>query len=364
MARNDAEIFKEAKKIQSEKIALQKKSIALTKEEKKQLESLLAKQKELKTEIVELRQEKLDSLKDEESSIKSMGSMYDSLNQMQKEGLAIVSKNLGESVKSDKLSKDQLTSITKIHGINRSLSQLGEDDVEGRKALTNEYNQQMKSLDGRRVGERDIKKSLISQNSLANNYANMSSEQKDLIQSQHDVLEGIKKTIQGTIMTVKTLYGNTQGFIGGLITGFGHVVGKIGEANSELGTSFLQTDGVARKAGVLSLVFGDAVQNAKDLSAVLGDTNKATFELQASVGLMSTNMGISGGEATKLISAFSMLNGNSTDVALDMSKTSQEFAKQNGIIPAQLMGDLANSAEEFALFGKDGGSNILRAAGY
>ena len=52
MARNDAEIFKEAKKIQSEKIALQKKSIALTKEEKKQLESLLAKQKELKTEIV------------------------------------------------------------------------------------------------------------------------------------------------------------------------------------------------------------------------------------------------------------------------------------------------------------------------
>ena len=28
------------------------------------------------------------------------------------------------------------------------------------------------------------------------------------------------------------------------------------------------------------------------------------------------------------------------------------------------MGDLANSAEEFALFGKDGGSNILRAAGY
>ena len=125
-----------------------------------------------------------------------------------------------------------------------------------------------------------------------------------------------------------------------------------------------QADGVGRKAGVLSLVFGDAAQTAKDLSAALGDTNKATFELQASVGLMSANMGISGSEATKLVSSFSMLNGNSTDVALDMSKTSQEFAKQNGIIPAQLMGDLANSTEEFALYGKDGGENILRAAGY
>jgi hypothetical protein len=192
----------------------------------------------------------------------------------------------------------------------------------------------------------------------------MSSEQKELIQSQHDLLEGVKKTIQGTLMTVKTLYGNITGAVGGLISGFGVVVGKIGEVNSELGTSMFQADGVGRSAGVLSLVFSDAATTAKDLSAALGDTNKATFELQASVGLMATNMGISGSEATKLVSSFSMLNGNSTDVALDMSKTSQEFAKQNGIIPAQLMGDLANSAEEFALFGKDGGENILRAAGY
>ena len=364
MARNDAEILKEAKKVQAEKIELQKKSIALTKEEQKQLESLISKQKELRKEIQELRQEKLDALKGEESSIKSMGSMYGNLNDLQKEGLSIAAKNTGSINDQTKLSKEQIGSISKIQEINRSISQLGVDDVEGRKALTNEYNTQMKSLDGRKSSQKDIKRNLKEQNSLAQDYANMSSEQKDLIQSQHDVLEGVKKTIQGTLMTVKTLYGNIQGAVGGLISGLGVVVGKIGEANTELGTSMFQTDGIARKAGVLSLVFGDAVSNAKDLSAMLGDTNKATFELQASVGLMSTNMGISGGEATKLVGAFSRLNGNSTDVALDMSKTSQEFAKQNGIIPAQLMGDLANSAEEFALFGKDGGTNILRAAGY
>ena len=41
MARNDAEILKEAKKVQAEKIELQKKSIALTEKEQKQLESLI-----------------------------------------------------------------------------------------------------------------------------------------------------------------------------------------------------------------------------------------------------------------------------------------------------------------------------------
>jgi len=364
MARNDAEILKEAKKIQAEKIALQKKSIALTEKEQKQLESLISKQKELRKEIQELRQEKLDALKGEESSIKSMGSMYDNLNQMQKEGLALAAAE--NTIKGTKgsLSKQDLASVTKIQEINRSIAQLGVDDVEGRKALTNEYNDQMASIGENLHGNTKIVQNLKEQNSLAQNYADMSSEQKDLIQSQHDVLEGVKKTIKGTLMTVKTLYGNITGAVGGLISGLGVVVGKIGAVNSELGTSMFQADGVGRKAGVLSLVFGDAAQTAKDLSAALGDTNKATFELQASVGLMATNMGISGSEATKLVSSFSMLNGNSTDVALDMSKTSQEFAKQNGIIPAQLMGDLANSAEEFALFGKDGGTNILRAAGY
>ena len=364
MARNDAEILKEAKKVQAEKIELQKKSIALTEKEQKQLESLISKQKELRKEISELRQEKLDALKGEESSIKSMGSMYGDLNSLQTEGLKLAAENTKFKTDITSIDKEGLSTITKIQEINRSIAQLGSEDVEARAALTNEYNDQMGSLGTILHGNTKVIQSLKQQNSLAQNYADMSSEQKDLIQSQHDVLEGVKKTIQGTLMTVKTLYGNITGAVGGLISGLGVVVGKIGEVNSELGTSMFQADGVGRKAGVLSLVFGDAAQTAKDLSAALGDTNKATFELQASVGLMSANMGISGSEATKLVSSFSMLNGNSTDVALDMSKTSQEFAKQNGIIPAQLMGDLANSTEEFALYGKDGGENILRAAGY
>ena len=73
-------------------------------------------------------------------------------------------------------------------------------------------------------------------------------------------------------------------------------------------------------------------------------------------------MGISGVEGAKLLGTFARLNGNSASTALDLAKSTQEFAKQNGIIPADLMSDVAGSAEEFALFGKDGGKNLITAA--
>lgn len=361
MARDKTEILKELKVLRSEEIKLQEKSVALTKEEIKLVDELKKKKKELVKELRTAQQDRLDAISSEESSIKSMGSMYQSLSNTQKKNLQVVSKAKN---KNNLYDESTVKTITNIQRINRDIAALGVGDVQQKAALTNEYKDQMGQLDGRAKGLGDIKNDLKTQNSLAGDYTNMSSEQKDLIQSQHDVLEGIKKTIQGTIMTVKTLYGNTQGFIGGLITGFGVVVSKIGKANMELGTSMSQTDGVARSAGVLSFIFDDAVQSARDLSSELGGTDKATFGLQANVGLMATNMGISGTEASKLIGSFSRLNGNSTDVASDMVKTSQEFAKQNNIIPAQLMSDLANSTEEFALFGKAGGENILRAAGY
>ena len=357
MARNDSELLKEAKKIQAEKIELQKKSIALTEDEQKQLEFLISKQKELRKEFQELRQEKLDSYKNEESSIKSMGSLYNSLSESQKQ-------TISEASKKGKFDKDQITSIVKIQEINRSIAQLGNDDVEARVALTNEYNDQISSLGESLHGNTKVIQQLKSQNTLANEYSNISSEQKELIQKQHDILDGISKTIRGTLMTATTLYGNLQGAIGGIISGMGFVADKIGDVNKQLGTTLFQSDGVGRKAGVLSFIFEDAAGTAKNLSAELGSTDRATFGLQTNVGLMAMNMGISNGEAATLVGSFTRLNGNSTSVATDMVATSREFAKQNGIIPAQLMADLANSAEEFALFGKQGGKNIIEAAGF
>ena len=346
-----AELLREIKKLQGEINSLEKNSASITDEQ-------IKKQRELKKEIVdrinqvkELNKERLALLASEESSMGSLTSMYDKLTSTQKTALDITYNG----------QQKNLEPATKILEINRSISQLTPDDEYQRLKLMTERGELMDSLDGR---SRKLVSSLKEQNSLADTYANMTEQQKKILQSQHDVLDGIKNTIVGTIETAVTLYGNLQGAIGGVISGLGFVADKIGAANRELGTTLFQTDGVARKAGVLSFIFDDAVSNAKDLSAELGDTSRATFETQQNIGLMSMNMGISGSEAVALTGAFTRLNGNSTDIATDMVATSREFAKQNGIIPSQLMSDLAASAEEFALFGKQGGKNIVEAAGY
>ena len=355
---------KEAKEIQSQIVELQKKSNALTEQESNQLDNLIKKREEIRKKFNELRQEQLDAYKSEESSIKSMGSLYQDLKDQQKESLSLAS-SMGN------LSEEQTKKITKIQEINRSIAELGPEQEESRVALMNQYNDEMKSLgqikdknDKKLHGNKKIIQQLKAQNSLANEYADISTEQKDLIQKQHDLLNGVKNTIQGTLMTAQTLYGNLTGAIGGLVTGMGFVVDKIGQANSQLGATFFQADGIARRAGVLSFFFEDAVASAQELTKQFGDTGKATFTAQAQVGLMAQNLGISGTEAANLVGSFARMNGGSTDIAADMITTSKEFAKQNGIIPSALMSDLAGSAEEFALFGQEGGKNILEAAGY
>jgi hypothetical protein len=359
-----AENIKEGIKLNQKINKLKEKTIALTAKEQKALDVLIDRQKVLNKEVRKGQQDRLDSFKSEESSIRSMGSMYSALTNSQTKSLKTISDSAALTDDKAKIDEAGIKTVLEMQRITRDIASLSKEEVNAKIALQNEYKTQSSILEGQEGITEEITKSLEKQYTAADSFSNMSAETKDTLQGQHTVLGGISKTMHIAYQTAKSLYGNLQGAIGGIITGLGMAVSKIGEANSELGTSMFQTDGVARKAGVLSLVFGDAVQSAKDLSSELGGTNKATFGLQANVGLMSTNMGISGTEASKLIGSFSRLNGNSTDVASDMVKTSQEFAKQNNIIPSQLMSDLANSTEEFALFGKDGGENILRAAGY
>ena len=155
---------------------------------------------------------------------------------------------------------------------------------------------------------------------------------------------------------ITTALKKPQVAIGLMVVGVGKFVSKLGEVRSQLGglTEFATTG--------LAFFDDNAVENAKALASEFGGMNNVSGELQASTSLISKNMGISGTEAAGLLGSFSRLNGNSEKTALDLTKSTQEFAKQNGIIPSALMADLAASTEEFALFGKDGGENMIKAA--
>lgn len=317
------------------------------------IKATVRQKQEIKKLANELKQANLERIKGfaaEESSLKSMGSIYSDLVKMDRQRILA-------QVKSEGLTFEQEAVLTRVAEINRELAQLGREDTLQQAALLAEYDMQKSVLASISDENQHLVQNLHQQNELAKIQSQLTNKQKEFLQKQLDVYEGIKDTIGGVLETAELLLSTTGGMFGALAIGAGFFAEKLGEVRSQLGgiSEFGTT--------TLSFIDSNAVDNVKELSNQFGGINNVSTELQASTSLISVNMGISGTEAASLLGSFSRLNGNSEETALNLVKSSQEFAKQNGIIPSQLMADIAGSAEEFALYGKDGGRNLIEAAG-
>ena len=305
-------------------------------------------------ELKQINEDRLKGLAESEKALSSMGSMYSNLVGLEKKRLQSMAalKTIDST-----LTGEQEEALNRMADINSEIAQLTSADIVQRVALNKEYQnlqQIAATIDGQ---HQDIVSNLNTQNSLAQNYANMTEGQKEQLQAQLQAYEGIKKTIGGILDTAAILTSGPGGLLGMSLIGAGKFVGKMGEVRSQLG-------GIA-EFGTTALAFFDdnAVANAKELASQFGGINNVSGQLQASTSLISVNMGISGVEAAGLIGSFARLNGNSQETALNLTKASQEFAAQNGLIPGALMEDLAANTEAFALFGKEGGKNMIQAAG-
>ena len=299
-------------------------------------------------ELKKVNKERLQGYKVQEDQNKSLGSMYKSLSDLEQ-------RRMLQTIASDSITTDQEKTLNRMAEINRDLAQTSISDVVAKQSLNEEYKDLLDSLTGVQGIDQQILDNLDAQNRLAENYSNMTDGQKEQLKAQLDVYDGINKALYGILDTAATLTSGPAGFFGTVLIGAGMLANKMGEVRSQLG-------GLS-EAGTTALAFLDdnAVANAKELAAQFGGMNNVSGELQASISLISANMGISGVEAASLAGSFARLNDGSEETALNLTKATQEFAMQNGIIPSELMSDLANSAEEFALFGKDGGKNIIAA---
>jgi hypothetical protein len=301
-------------------------------------------------ELKEANKTRLAGLKTQEESNKTLSSMYSGLNNLEKERILL-------TLKTDNLTDAQIESVSKLAEINRDMAQLSISDVAGKMALNEEYNEILSTFGEVDSIGQSILNNLSQQRDLASDYSNMTESQKEQLEAQLEAYNAIKKTLVGILDTASILTSGPAGLLGMSLIGAGKFLGKMGEVRGELG-------GIA-EFGTTALAFFDdnAVANAKELASQFGGINNVSGQLQASTSLISVNMGISGVEAAGLIGSFARLNGNSQETALNLTKASQEFAAQNGLIPGALMADLADNTEAFALFGKEGGKNMIQAAG-
>lgn len=274
---------------------------------------------------------------------------------------------VSESKSIANLNQVQKDAITNILEETRSLSNLNAEDVEQIAAKNEALNKQLEVAASILGADSEILKTLVKIKGEANGIASLSKEEKDAIDLQQQASEKLKQSFQAITETVQTTLMkllSVRGAMGGLLYAGGAFLGKLGEVNKELGQVGEGLSGAAGNAAVMSFFFNDAAGNLKALSAEMGGMEQASFRNQANINLMANNLGISGGEAVKLQGALSRLNGGSLDTAANLTDGARSFARMNNIPVSQLMSDVAGATEEFALFGKDGGKNILQAAGY
>lgn len=118
----------------------------------------------------------------------------------------------------------------------------------------------------------------------------------------------------------------------------------------------------AAKAKMLGYEVEDVNNIVKTLNSSFGFTIQQSTDLVGTVTNMSKALGVSVDEGATLLSLFGQMSGNSAETAEEIISTVNELAKIEGIAPNAVLSDIANNAEFFAKFSKEGGRNVAETA--
>ena len=105
-----------------------------------------------------------------------------------------------------------------------------------------------------------------------------------------------------------------------------------------------------------------ASEVSKDLVANFGTAKVLTEAQRAAVGEMATNYGLAGDEAASLTMAISRMPGESKESATNFAKSADSIGKMKGVLPSQIMKEMAKNAGLMATFSKGGAEGFAQAA--
>jgi hypothetical protein len=245
--------------------------------------------------------------------------------------------------------------------MNQELLSMSAEDNIARKLQGEQISQEIDNLRGKEGITDDILQNLIDQQSIAYNMSSLTEGQKKQLDAQLEVYDGMKNTVGGILDTLSLLTRGPAAAFGMALVGAGFAAESVG-ANIRKFGGFIDTAQISALG--LGFVFEGAEDTLKSLSSEFGGMKDISFATQLNTNLMATNMGISGEEAASVVGSFARLNGMSMETAMDMAATTKSMAKAAGVPVDQVMKDVANSTEAFALYGKDGGANIQQAGIY
>jgi|TARA_R100000030_G_scaffold74935_1_gene58095 hypothetical protein len=147
------------------------------------------------------------------------------------------------------------------------------------------------------------------------------------------------------------------------------VAGQVAETRKELGVSVVTAGklliankalGVAAKGYGLTLD-GDIIPAQNAILNTLGGSVDEAIKLSLSFARTAAATGQTSDELAGTLSLMESISGASREVLLNQIRSNAAMIEAAGVAPALVMRDLAQNAEFFASFAKDGGQNLIAA---
>jgi cytochrome c556 len=313
---------------------------------------------------------------DQLKELSSISSLYGGLVDRQKDVVENSREEIRSIISRTQASQEQVgiisNIVTKTNELNSIQQQLAESDtsqLDLQNAIRDSYDANLVDIEkdiAMALAKNEItadqaeglRSMLNSQQELlvqAEKYATISSEAKEQIAGQIEAYDAMKKTIRGTLDTIRLTLQTPQAMIMAASVAAGKFATALGDVNKKAGMFIGST-------AALSFVFDDAADTLTTMAKLSGDVNKATFGAQLNTNILAASLGVGGQEAATLVNAFGNLQGASQGVGENMVSAVASTARMNGVLPSQVMQDIASSTEEMALYSKGTGENFAAAA--
>ena len=142
----------------------------------------------------------------------------------------------------------------------------------------------------------------------------------------------------------------------------------IADTRKELGVSYanaalitLENKKLAQIAKGFGLTTEDISSAQSAIREDLGASVRESLDLSVSFARTAAATGQTAGQLGDTLSLMESISSSSREVLLNQIRTNAAMIEAAGIAPALVMRDLAENAEFFAQFAKDGGMNIINA---
>jgi len=312
-----------------------------------------------------------------EKAGKTSAAQQKQLNKMYQESFKIKSADLDLGKKIENFNKSSLGIAVKKLGIDKQINNLASVRENGSKKDIKNADKLFSIMEGIADGTKSFSDGLSEIGE--GDFGKLNDQAVDFGR----VLKGNQKELEESIQKSKKIGDNFDSVLesitgidieqtlsaAGALAIIGSFAKKTLEIKQSLGTSAGESArlvGNMSAAGIQAKLLGGSSQEAEAaVSAMVdefGSLSVVSLKTSLNLGKMVANTGLTGANAAKLLKSMESISGASIETNMALISSTAELAKAEGVAPAQVLNDIAESTETFAKFAKDGGKNIAAAA--